>query len=48
VRLGPFFVGAVTNEILASSHNFEINTGLTKPADKPASFDGLYSADFVR
>ncbi|HLI20643.1 MAG TPA: ABC transporter substrate-binding protein [Stellaceae bacterium] len=39
---------AVTPAILASSQNFEIETGLTKPADKLASFNGLYSDEFVR
>ncbi len=39
---------APTAAILASSQNFEINTGLTKPEDKLASFDGMYSGDFVR
>jgi ABC-type nitrate/sulfonate/bicarbonate transport system substrate-binding protein len=38
---------APTAAILASSQNFEINTGLTKPGDKLASFDGMYSGDFV-
>ena len=38
---------APTAAILASSQNFEINTGLTKPEDKLASFDGMYSGDFV-
>jgi ABC-type nitrate/sulfonate/bicarbonate transport system substrate-binding protein len=39
---------AVTADILASSQNFEIETGLTKPKDKLASFVGLYSDDFVQ
>lgn len=39
---------APTAAILDSSQNFEINTGLTKPEDKLASFDGMYSGDFVR
>jgi hypothetical protein len=39
---------APTAAILESSQNFEINTGLTKPADKLASFDGMYSGEFVR
>jgi len=38
---------APTAAILASSQNFEINTGLTKPEDKLASFDGMYSGEFV-
>jgi ABC-type nitrate/sulfonate/bicarbonate transport system substrate-binding protein len=43
----PFSL-APTAAILASSQNFEINTGLTKPEDKLASFEGMYSGDFVR
>lgn len=39
---------AVTADILASSQNFEINTGLTKPADKLQSFAGMYTDEFVR
>jgi NitT/TauT family transport system substrate-binding protein len=39
---------APTADILASSQNFEINTGTTKAADKLASFDGMYSGEFVR
>jgi NitT/TauT family transport system substrate-binding protein len=39
---------APTAAILESSQNFEIDTGLTKPADKLASFDGMYSGDYVR
>ena len=39
---------AVTAAILASSQNFEVETGLTKPENKLASFDGLYSDEFVR
>jgi NitT/TauT family transport system substrate-binding protein len=39
---------APTAAILESSQNFEINTGLTKPADKLVSFEGMYSGDFVR
>jgi hypothetical protein len=39
---------APTAAILQSSQSFEINTGLTKPADKLASFDGMYSGDYVR
>lgn len=39
---------AVTAAVLANSQNFEINTGLTKPENKLASFDGLFTDEFVR
>ncbi len=39
---------AVTAAVLANSQDFDINTGLSTPADKLASFDGLFTDEFVR
>jgi hypothetical protein len=39
---------AVTEAVLAASQNFEIAGGLTKPENKLASFDGLYTDEFVK
>ena len=39
---------AVTAAVLANSQDFDVNTGLSKPEDKLASFDGLFTDEFVR
>ena len=37
----------VTEAVLANSQKFDIDTGLTKPEDKLASFAGLFTDQFV-
>lgn len=39
---------AVTAAVLERSQNFDIAAGLTKPEERLATFDGLYTAEFVR
>lgn len=39
---------APTEAVLANSQEFEVNGGVTKPENKLASFDGLYTDEFVQ
>jgi len=39
---------AVTAAVLANSENFEVSGGVTKPENKLASFDGLFTDEFVQ